>query len=64
MPLEKGHSKKVISRNIREMRHAGYPQEQAVAAAMNVAYNKPKSKKGHAQRTGKGARHLDRQGRG
>ncbi len=37
MPLKKGRSKKVISKNIREMRHAGYPQKRAVAAAMRTA---------------------------
>jgi hypothetical protein len=33
-PLKKGTSDKVVSNNIREMRKAGYPQRQAVAAAM------------------------------
>jgi hypothetical protein len=37
MPLKKGKSKKVVSKNIREMVHAGYPQKQAIAAALNKA---------------------------
>lgn len=37
MPLKKGKSKATISRNIREMMHSGYPQKQAVAAAMSTA---------------------------
>ena len=35
MPLKKGTSNKTVSSNIREMRHAGHPQKQSVAAAMN-----------------------------
>lgn len=37
MPLKKGNSKDVISYNIKEMMHSGYPQKQAVAAALNTA---------------------------
>ena len=37
MPLKKGSSKKVISENIRELRHSGRPQDQAVAIAMKKA---------------------------
>ena len=37
MPLKKGGSKAVVSKNIKEMKAAGYPQKQAVAAALNQA---------------------------
>jgi hypothetical protein len=37
MPLKKGSSKKVVAENIREMRKAGHPQDQAVAAALGQA---------------------------
>lgn len=37
MPLAKGKSKKVISKNIREMINSGHPQRQAIAASLNQA---------------------------
>ena len=37
MPLFKGKSDEIISRNIRELRHSGRPQAQAIAIAMSVA---------------------------
>jgi hypothetical protein len=37
MPLIKGSSPKTVSTNIREMIHAGHPQDQAVAAALSTA---------------------------
>lgn len=46
MPLKKGKSKKVVSKNIKEMVSAGYPQKQAVAASLSQArkYGAKKSK--------------------
>ena len=45
--MAKGKSRKVVEFNIREMRKAGHPQEQAVAAAMRQA---GKSKGGGSKR--------------
>lgn len=44
MPLKKGCSRTVVSQNIRKLRHEGYSQPQAVAAALS-----------NARRTGRGA---------
>ncbi len=37
MPLEKGKSKKTISKNIKEMMKTGHSQEQSIAASLNQA---------------------------
>lgn len=37
MPLRKGSSKKVVSENISELRHSGYPQNQSIAIALSKA---------------------------
>jgi hypothetical protein len=45
MPLAKGKSKAVISKNIREMEEAGHPHNQSVAAALHTANPKGKPAK-------------------
>ena len=45
MPLKKGKSKKTVSANIRELRHSGYPERQAVAIAMHKAGKSRKKKR-------------------
>lgn len=44
MPLKKGKSKKVVSKNISELRHSGYPEKQSIAIAMNKAGKSRKKK--------------------
>lgn len=45
MPLIKSKTKKAIAKNIKTEMHAGKPQKQAIAIAMNVAGKKTPSKK-------------------
>ena len=49
MPLTKGKSKAVISKNISEMLSSGHPKNQAIAAALSEAMKSgakiPKKKK-------------------
>lgn len=37
MPLKKGKSKKIISENIKELRHSNYPEKQSIAIALSEA---------------------------
>ena len=45
MPLESGSSRAVVSRNIERERHAGKPQDQAVAIALRKAGKARKRKR-------------------
>ena len=45
MPLVKGKSKAVISKNIKEMEEAGHSHAQSVAAALHTAHPKGGKKK-------------------
>lgn len=45
MPLKKGSSNKVVSSNISELMHSGYPHDQSIAIAMSNAHRSYKNKK-------------------
>ena len=44
MPLKPGKGRATVAKNIREMMHAGHPQDQSVAAAMRMAGKRKKPK--------------------
>jgi hypothetical protein len=50
MPLIKSASKKAVSQNIAEMRAAGYPEAQAVAASLSNQ-RRVKAKEAHRRST-------------
>lgn len=45
MPLLHGSSKEIISQNISELRHSGYPEKQSIAIAYSKAGKSRKKKK-------------------
>lgn len=52
MPLTHGKSQATISKNISEMVHSGHPQDQAIAAALNIA----RSVKANGEKSGDNGR--------
>ena len=53
MPLHRGASHEAVSENIRILRAEGFPQQQAVAIALDTARKYAKPKKKPAKRAGK-----------
>jgi hypothetical protein len=49
MPLQKGASPKIISKNIKEMMHSGHKQSQAIAAALDTARRAKRASGGAAK---------------
>ena len=45
MPLKKGKSKQIISKNIQKLKKEGKPHRQAVAIALQTAEGKKKGRK-------------------
>lgn len=56
MPLKRGSSKKVVSNNIAEMRKAGHPEKQAVAASLSNARKSKRGKRTAKRSTRRGGR--------
>ena len=56
MPLLKGSSQEIISRNIAEMIKAGHPRDQAIAASLNNAGKSYGAKGKKKKQEGYGAR--------
>ena len=50
MPLLRGHSDDIVSANISELVHSGYPEKQAVAIAMKKAGRARKNEKNRVEK--------------
>ena len=60
MPMAKGHSRAVISKNIKEMVNAGHPVKQAIAASLATARKyKKMAFGGNASKAEKQAKHMN-----